>query len=211
MATAITVLSNGKNLKVAFSAIYAYIFTNHASLLADPAFLDILGAKAGGFGGEDSFVTIDGVKVGRVCAMTGAVYAHNNTDKVTSFFYKNGSYMIGAEIVKANERKAWEIDKEARELDLEDQMLEGSISPKEWKAEANLIKAGEFSFSLSDSEKNELILDFNGYDSKEAFTEAFNNDEVAPFTDYDEVVKALRELAPTKPKAQVGVPLEEVA
>jgi hypothetical protein len=64
-------------------------------------------AKKGGFSGTDSFVTIDGNKVARICAMTGAVFAHDNTDKALSFFYKNGSYMIGAEVQKANARKQW--------------------------------------------------------------------------------------------------------
>jgi len=202
MSKELTVLSNGKNLKVAFTALYAVLVANHADVLNDPKVLDALGAKAGGFGGEDSYVTINDQKVARVCAMTGAVFAHDNTDKAVSFFYKNGSYMIGAEIVKANSRKAWEIDKEARELTLENQMLDGDINPREWKDQTSAINAEEFEFHLDEDTKAELVADFNGYETKEAFTEAFNAEEVPSFTDYEEATKALRALAPTRPTVE---------
>ena len=202
MSKELTVLSNGKNLKVAFTALYAVLVANHSDVLEDPKVLDALGAKAGGFGGEDSYVTVDGQKVARICAMTGAVFAHDNTDKSISFFYKNGSYMIGAEIVKANARKVWEIDKEARELTLENQMLDGDIAPKEWKEAVTAINAEEFDFTLDEDTKSQLIEDFNGYPTKEDFTEDYNNNNVAPFTDYEEDTKALRALAPTRPTVE---------
>lgn len=202
MSKELTVLSNGKNLKVAFTALYAYITTNHADVLNDPKVLDLLGAKAGGFGGEDSYVTVDSNKVARICAMTGAVFAHDNTDKSVSFFYKNGSYMIGAEIVKANARKAWEMDKEARELTLENKMLDGEINPRDWKEAVTVIHAEEFDFTLDEATKQELIEDFNGYATKEAFEADYKDDNIAPFTDYEEATKALRALAPTRPTVE---------
>ena len=100
--------------------------------------------------------------------------------------------MIGAEIVKANERKAWELNKQARELALEDQMLEGEISPKEWKELATAIKEEVFEFTLDPDTKEQLIKDFDGYATKEAFIEAYQNEEVQPFTEYAELVEELR-------------------
>ena len=194
-------------IKKALQATVAYMGTQDTAvtveaLLLDPKFIKLVEAGKGGFNGEDSFVTVEGAKVGRVCAMTGGVFAHDNTDKSVSFFYKNGSYMIGAEVVKANARKEWELDREARELDLENQMLEGTIAPKEWKEQANLIKEESFDYEMPQATKDELIADFNGYESKEAFTEAYTNGAVAPFTDYEEEVKALRDLAPTRPTVE---------
>jgi len=185
-------------LKVAMHSVYNYLLSIDSELLNDKAFTKLLVASKGGFSGEDSYITIDNKKVARQCAMTGAYFAHNNEDKSISYFYKNGSYMIGAEVVKANARKAWDIDKEAREVALEDDMLEARITPKEWKEQNEAIKAEQFDFTLDDDIKAQLIEDFNGYTTKEDFIEAYNNDEVAPFSDYHEEVEALRALAPKK-------------
>ena len=160
--------------------------------------LPLMEAKKGGFSGEDMFVEIDGTKVARECAMTHAIFAHDNTDKTKSFFYKNGSYMIGAEVVKANARKAWDITKEEAEATLEAQMLDGEITPQEWKEETTALASNEFTFELDDTTKQELIESFNGYASKEDFITAYEADEVAPFTDYEEEIKALRALAPKR-------------
>ena len=160
--------------------------------------LPLMEAKKGGFSGEDMFVTVDGVKVARECAMTHAIFAHDNTDKTVSYFYKNGSYMIGAEVVKANARKAWDITKEEAEATLEAQMLDGEITPQEWKEATTALASNEFTFELDDTTKQELIESFNGYASKEDFITAYEADEVAPFTDYEEEIKALRALAPKR-------------
>jgi len=166
--------------------------TTLASVLANDKVIKLMEAGKGGFNGENSFVEVDGKRVGRICAMTGAVFAHDNTDKTASYFYKNGSYMIGAEIIKANARKAWEADRAKREDALEEQMLEGEISPKEWKEQGTAIKGEEFTFALDDDTKQELIDTFGGYPTKEAFTDAFVNGDVLPFTDFADEVEALR-------------------
>ena len=202
-----TVMENGKTVKVSMVALYSALIalapnTTIGSIMKNESITKLLVAGKGGFNGEDSFVTIDGIKVARVCAMTGAVFAHDNTDKQASYFYKNGSYMIGAEVVKANARKAWEMDREDRLEALEDDMLEGTIEPKEWKEQASLIQAEEFHFELDEDTKADLIADFEGYATKEAFIEAYNAKEVRPFTDFDEEVKALRDLAPKRVEAE---------
>jgi len=162
------------------------------------AVLPLMTASKGGFNGEDMYVEINGNKVARVCAMTGAVFAHDNTDKLTSFFYKNGSYMIGAEIVKANARKAFDIIQDAEEAELENQMLEGEIAPKEWKEAVTALNANKFDFTLDEETKQNLIEDFQGYATKEDFLEAYNEGTVAPFADFNEQTEALRALAPSK-------------
>ena len=167
--------------------------TTVASILANPEILKLMEASKGGFSGESNFVEVDGQKVGRICAMTGAVYTHNNSDKEASFFYKNGSYMIGAEIVKANARKAWEAERGTAEADLETQMLDGDISPKEWKEAVTALKADEFTFELDADTKAQLVADYDGYETKEAFTTAYNADELVPFSDYQDITDALRE------------------
>jgi len=159
--------------------------TTLASIMADPKVIKLFEAGKGGFNGTDSFVTVDGTKVGRVCAMLGAVFAHDNTDKTLSFFYKNGSYMIGAEVVKANARKEWDIERNERLEALEDSMLEGDINPKEWKEQDSKIK-------VVDGDDEEFT------QAKAEFATAYTADEVAPFTDYSEAVEALRDLAPKK-------------
>ena len=159
------------------------------------AVLPLMTASKGGFNGEDMYVEINGNKVARICAMTGAVFAHDNTDKLTSFFYKNGSYMIGAEIVKANARKAFDIIQDAEEAELENQMLEGEIAPKEWKEAVTALNANKFDFVLDETTKQELITNFEGFNTKEDFIEAYNADEVKPFTDFSEETEALRALS----------------
>ena len=191
-------LADNRTVKVAMNAITLYLQSTGNELLEDPAFTKLLVAGKGGFNGEDSFITIDGQKVARTCAMTGAIFAHDNTDKTASFFYKNGSYMIGAEIVKANARKEWEFDREDREAELEDQMLEGEISPKDWKVALTAIQAEAFEYIIPEDTKAELIANYNGYETKEDFIEAYEADEVAPFTDYEEETEALRSLAPKR-------------
>ncbi len=185
-------LEDGRTVKVAMTAVYAFLLAQDSELLAQPDFTKLLVASKGGFSGVDSFVTVDGVKVGRVCAMTGAVFAHDNTDKALSFFYKNGSYMIGAEIVKANARKEWTAINDSELAKLEADMLDGTIAPLDWKEQVTAVKAKEFHFELDEDTKAKLISDFDGYESKEAFTEAYNAGEVPVIADYSDILEALR-------------------
>jgi len=172
--------------------------TTVKAILENTAILALMTAQKGGFTGEDSFIEIDNKKVARKCAMLHAYFAHDNTDKTASFFYKNGSYMIGGEVLKANARKQWELDREQEAQELEDEMMEGNISPKEWKEQATTLNAQEFSWTITDEDKAQLIADFDGYETEEAFTEAYTAEAVPPFTDYDEQIKALRALAPKR-------------
>ena len=184
-------------IKVAFRPLYEALTelpsdTTIEAILATPTIMSLIEASRGGFTGENNFVEVDGLKVARICAITGAVFAHDNTDKAVSFFYKNGSYMIGAEIVKANSRKVWEAERELEEQELEDQMLEGVINPKEWKEQATALKSKVFEFHITDDRKAELIADYDGFDTKEAFIEAYTADEVNSFESYQDTTDALR-------------------
>ena len=162
------------------------------SLTTNPAFLKLVEAGKGGFTGVSSFIEVDGNKVGRVCAMTGAVYPFNNDDREESFYYKNGSYVIGGEILKANQMKEFDDAKEAKLADLEDQMLEGIMNSKEWKEQVTAIKATSFEFHLSDDRKQELITAYDGYADRESFLTAYNAGSLPRFVDYTEVTDALR-------------------
>ncbi len=188
----VVLLEDGRAVKVAMVAVFNFLTSLESDLLENVEFTKLLVASKGGFSGVDSFVTVDGVKVGRVCAMTGAVFAHDNTDKALSFFYKNGSYMIGAEIVKANARKVWTSVNDAELAELESQMLEGAIPPKEWKEAVTAVQAREFHFELDDETKADLIANFDGYESKEAFTEAYLAGEVPVIADYADILTELR-------------------
>ncbi len=185
--------------------------TTLATVLADPAILKLVTASKGGFSGEDSFIEIGGQKVARKCAMLGAIFLHDNTDKAQSFFYKNGSYMIGAEVLKANARKAWELDREERELELENQMLDGTIDPRAWKDQVTAIKAEVFDYHITDEEKTDLIEQFNGYADEDSFKVAYEEEAIAPFSDYADEIKALRDLAPKRAEAEAEpeAPAEE--
>ena len=176
--------------------------TTVKAILENPTILKMMTASKGGFSGEDSFVEIEGLKVARKCAMLGAFFAHDNSDKEASFFYKNGSYMIGAEVTKANARKSCEMDREDREQELEDQMLEGTLAPKEWKEAVTTLQSETFEYHISDEDKAQLITDFDGYETEEAFKEAYTNEAVAPFSDYSDQIKALRDLAPKRETAE---------
>jgi len=192
-----------KSFEAVNTALRAYApNTTLATVLADPKFTSLMEAKKGGFSGVDSFVTINDNKVARICAMTGGVFAHDNTDKAISYFYKSGSYMIGAEVLKANARKAFDLQREDAEAELEDQMLEGVISPKEWKAKLTDLQKEVFEYHMTEDEKADLIETFAGYATKEAFTEAYNNEEVLPFSDFEDELQALRDLAPHRAEAE---------
>ena len=187
--------------------------TTVAQLLADQAFTNLMEAKKGGFTGVDSYIdNAEGIHIARICAMTHAVYAHDNSDKTKSFFYKNGSYMIGAEVVKANARKEWELNKEQAEADLEEEMLEGTISPKEWKEQRTALQKEEFSFTLDPTVKQTLIdtfdgtivLDADGNPDAEASKAEWlaNQDSHKPFSDYAEEIAELRAEAPQREETE---------
>lgn len=173
-------------------ALHALLEANYPEVLEDAQVMKQLEAGKGGFNGEDSFVTIDGNKVGRICAMTGGVFAHDNTDKEASYFYKNGSYVIPAEVMKASARKAFDADKAVSLQALEDQMLEGDITPAEWKEAKVALDSEVFEYHMDDATKAEIIETYEGYPSKEAFTEAYNAGEVRPFSDFADEIEALR-------------------
>ena len=71
-------------------------------------------------------------------------------------------------------------------------MLNGEIAPTEWKAQGDVIGTETFEFELDADTKATLIADYNGYATKEDFIEAYEADDVAPFTDYAEITEALR-------------------
>jgi len=163
--------------------------TTVEELLNSTKFMKLLEAGKGGFNGENSFVEHDGVKVARICAMTQLVYPHSNDNKDYSYFYKNGSYMIGAEVIKANKRKEWEDTKTERLQELEDKMMGGAITPQEWKEKNNLIQEEEFDFTLDDEDRQRLADTFGGFATKEDYVHG----ELPLFTDFAEEVKALRD------------------
>jgi len=175
--------------------------TTVADLKASTAFLALVTAKRGGGGGtgEDQFVTINDVKVARICALTHGIYPHDNSNKDLSFFYKNGSYSIGAEVLKANARKQWEFNREDELQVIEDEMMNGDINPKEWKEKATAINSNEFNYIMSEDDIAELKETFNAYDTKEDFITAYEADDITPFSDYADEITALRALAPKRP------------
>jgi len=179
-------------IKKAFEAVHAHLAENHPTVLEDSTLVKLMTAKTGGFSGEDSFVTVDGNKVARICALTGAVFAHDNTDKEVSYFYKNGSYAIPAEVIKAQAKKAFDTDKlQALDL-LEEDMLEGNLTPQEWKEAKTAEDAKTFEFTISDEDKQMVIDTFDGYPSKEAFLEDYNAGNVRPFSDFADDMDAIR-------------------
>lgn len=201
------------NIKKAFTPLHEALTalapnTTIKAILENDSIMKLMTASKGGFSGEDSFITIDGIKVARKCAMLGSYFAHDNTDKTASFFYKNGSYMIGAEVTKANARKKWEMDREDQEQALEDEMLNGEINPKEWKEAVTALQKEEFTYTIADEDKASLIADFDGYPTEEAFTEAYKEEAVPAFTDYEDEIKALRDLAPQRAKPAEPVEAE---
>lgn len=184
-------------IKVSFKplveALEAMGTSTVAEALSSQSILDIITAKAGGGGGvETSFVEVNNQKVGRQCAITKAYFPHNNTDKDVSFFYVNGSYCIPAEIMKATARKTWEAGQEAKLTKLENKMLDGKISPQDWKAEVTTIKAESFEFVMDEAQKEEINVTFGGYPTKEELATAYAEGSIIPFSAFAEEIKALR-------------------
>lgn len=183
-------------LKKSMEALVAYLSNTGlaqkqvGTIVKSAEFLALVTAQRGGGNPEDNWLTIEGSKVGRVCAMLGTWYAHSNTDKAVSNFYRNGSYHIVIEKLKNLKARA---HKEAQQgvLDqLENDMVEGVISPKEWKtAKDEAIKP--FLFSISEEAKAHLTELTGGYATKEALAEAMSNEEVnTDFTSTEDTVNA---------------------
>ncbi len=164
-------------VKVALEAVHGFISDKAnakltvASLLTMPAFVALLVAQRGGGSSDENWLEINEVKVGRACAILGQFFPHDNDNKEVSHFYKNGSYHIVVEKLKNLKVKAHKAD-QARQLEkLEDDMMEGVITPKEWKAQKDAV-LGEFKFEISAETKEYLVKLTKGYESKEALATA---------------------------------------
>jgi len=141
------------------------------TVIASLGFLDLVEAKRGGGSSDENWLTVGEVKVGRACAMLEAFYPHNNDDKAVSHFYKNGSYHIVVEKLKNLKVKAHKATQALELATLEDKMMEGEITPKEWKAQKDEVLK-EFKFELSAETKEYLVKLTKGYESKEALATA---------------------------------------
>ena len=197
-----------QTVKVALEGVYNFLsneaITNKqvGTILKDPSFVALLVAQRGGGTSEENWLTVDGQKVGRACAILEAFYPHNNEDKTVSHFYKNGSYHIVVEKLKNLKVKAHK-QEQAKELArLEDEMMEGIITPKEWKAQKDEVLS-EFKFEISADTKEYLVKLTHGYESKEALAEAMadentNTDFIAIEDDVNKyLAKVEAELFPT--------------
>ena len=161
---------------------------NVAEVVALPEFTALVEAKRGGGSPtEDNWLVINGTKVGRVCAVLGKFYLHVNEDKEVSHFYRNGSYHIVVEKLKNLKAKAHKLEQEKELARLEEEMLEGVITPKEWKqAKDEALKP--FEFSISDDLKEYLASLTKGYDTKEDLAEAIEQDTAVKFKDIEDDV-----------------------
>jgi len=194
-----------KIVKVALEPAYAYLAENAdkkvGTLLKDSAFIALLTAQRGGGSSEENWLEVAGSKVGRVCAMLGAWYIHDNEDKEASHFYRNGSYHIVIEKLKNLKTKAHKAE-QAKQLEkLEDDMMEEVITPKEWKAQKDEVLK-EYKFEVSDETKAYLVELTKGYESKEALATAIADGTAVKYADIsDDVEKYLAtveaELFPT--------------
>jgi len=168
----------GKPVKVALEPVYIALKANEsktvADLLQDDSFTGLFTVNRGGGAStaEQNWLIVDGKKIGRSCAVLGAFYPHDNEDKDLSHFYKNGSYHIVIEKLKNIKAKAFKVATEQELKALEDAMMEGEISPKEWKSQKDEILGIEFKFSIDDETKAHLIELTKGYPTKEALAEA---------------------------------------
>ena len=163
-------------VKVALEAVHGFI-TNKAnsaltvaSLIANPSFIALLTAQRGG-NSEESWLEVDGQKIGRSCAILNTFFPHDNDNKEVSHFYRNGSYHIVIEKLKNLKVKAHRQAQAVILEQLEDDMMEGKITPKEWKAQKDQV-LGEFKFEISAETKEYLVKLTKGYESKEALATA---------------------------------------
>ncbi len=161
--------------------------TTVADLLASEQYANIVAHHTGRHKADksDNWLTVDGKDVARKCAMLGAWYIHDNTDKEASHFYRNGSYHIGVEKLKNAHAKEFARSQAERLAALEDDMLEGNITPREWREQKNRITAEAAVFNMTKKQKAELIKISGGVSDKPE-----SIDEL-PF--YSEVKEAVEE------------------
>jgi len=180
-------------IKKSMEALVAYLSNETiaqkqiGTIVKSDEFMQLVTAQRGGGNPEDNWLTVDGLKVGRICAMLGAWYNHDNEDKAVSNFYRNGSYHIVVEKLKNLYAKA---HKEAQGdvlAQLENDMVEGVITPKEWlEAKNDAVKP--FTFELSAETKAELVTLTNGYASKEDLAEALLSDADTSYSAIEDAV-----------------------
>ena len=186
-------------VKVALEATYNFIADKAnkdlkvSDLLGNHNFVTIITAQKGG-STEENWLTVDNHKVGRSCAMLNTFYPHNNESKEESHFYKNGSYHIVVEKLKNLKVKAHKADQANELARLEDDMMEGTITPKEWKA-AKDAALGEFKFTLTDETKKYLVELTQGYETKEALAVALADEAIN--TDFTEIEDKVNEYLAT--------------
>lgn len=180
-------------VKVALEGVHAFIVNKAnakltvAQLLETSAFTELLIAQRGGGSSDENWLQVNDIKVGRSCAMLGAFYPHNNDDKAISHFYKNGSYHIVVEKLKNLKVKAHKAEQATELARLEDSMMEGVITPKEWKTQKDEALK-EFKFELSAETKTYLTTLTKGYVSKEALQLAMADEAVN--TDFADIEDA---------------------
>lgn len=164
-------------VKVALESVYSFLSNEDNSkkqvstILKDSGFIALLTAQRGGGSSDENWLTVNEVKIGRACAILDVFYPHNNEDKAVSHFYKNGSYHIVVEKLKNLKVKAHKAGQALELARLEDDMMEGVITPKEWKAKKDLVLS-EFKFEISAETKEYLVKLTKGYESKEALATA---------------------------------------
>ncbi len=180
-----------QTVKVALEGVHGFI-ANAAnadatvgSLLANPTFINLLVAqRGGGQSSEENWLEVAGVKVGRVCSVLGTYFSHDNENKEASNFYRNGSYHIVIERLKNLKSRHHKATIAIALQTLEDDMMDGVITPKEWKAKKDEALT-EFKFEISDDTKQYLINLTQGYETKEALAKAMADE--ATNTDYSEI------------------------
>jgi len=164
-------------IKKSMEALVAYLSTEALSkktvhtVVNSAEFLAFVEAKRGGGNVEENWLIVNDVKVARACAMLDTFYPHNNEDKAVSHFYKNGSYHIVVEKLKNLKVKAHKAETDTELQRLEDEMMEGTITPKEWLVQKNEVLK-EFKFEISDETKAHLVTLTKGYETKEALATA---------------------------------------
>lgn len=179
-----------QTVKVALEAVYAFLSDESrakqtiGAVVKSPEFISLLVAQRGGGSSDENWLLNGEAKVGRSCAILGAFYPHSNDDKAVSHFYKNGSYHIVVEKLKNLKIKAHKAGQAVELTRLEDDMMEGVITPKEWKAQKDEVLK-EFKFEISAELKAYLVKLTKGYDSKEDLAQAIADENTN--TNFEEI------------------------
>lgn len=203
-------------IKKSMEALVAYLSGEDvakktlATVVKSSEFLAFVEAKRGGGNVEENWLIVNDVKVARSCAMLDLFYPHNNEDKAVSHFYKNGSYHIVVEKLKNLKVKAHKVETDTELQRLEDEMMEGTITPKEWKTQKDEVLK-EFKFELSAETKTFLGTLTKGYETKEALATAMADENTdTNFTAIeDDVNKYLAKVEAELFPAPVEAPVEE--